>query len=83
MDLFPHSAKLQEINGDAIIATYHPAAPASGGFEITSYDPATRVLEGTFEVTFVVDDGHRRNERRLLPDTVRVTDGRFRVTVEP
>ena len=55
---------------------------ARGGFEVTRYDAATGAIEGRFEGTFVVDSNYVRVTRRELPDTLRVTEGRFRAVVE-
>ena len=77
-----------ESDGDALIASYHPSEstdPSAHQLTITSYDSTTGVLEGTFRTTVVVDSAERVSEPgeppRRRPDTLRFTDGEFRVKV--
>lgn len=80
----PYVASVIEADGDAIIAAYDAVGPAAerGGFEVTRYDADTGEVVGRFGGVFVVDPSDRGQPRRELPDTLRVTDGRFRAVVE-
>ena len=80
----PYAAYVGELDGDAIIAGYDPTGPTAerGGFEVTRYDGATGEVEGQFEGTFVVDPSDLGQPLRELPDTLRVTEGRFRAVIE-
>lgn len=71
-----------EADGDATIANYYADADAPGELRVTRYDPETGEVEGTFFGTFVVTDLYEGQPLRELPDTLRVTDGRFRATFE-
>ena len=77
-------AYVNESDGDATIALYTPVGEAAeqGGLEVTAYDEATGAIAGRFEGVFVVDPNYARVSRRELPDTLRVTEGRFRAVVE-
>lgn len=77
-------ATIYELDGDALVASYKAvgASAERGGLEVVRYDPATGDIEGRFEGTFVVDADDRGQPLRELPDTLRVTDGRFRAVVE-
>ena len=79
-----YSGYVSESDGDAGIARYRPVGEAAerGGFEVTAYDEATVDIEGRFEGVFAVDPGDARVSRRELPDTLWVTEGRFRAVVE-
>lgn len=73
-----------ENDGDVLIASYHPTEGDSANrLTITNYDSTTGVLEGTFRTTVVVDSAERVSEPgeppRRRPDTLRFTDGEFRV----
>ena len=75
-----------ENDGDVLIASYHPTEDAlANRLTITSYDSTTGALEGTFRTTVVVDSAERVSEpgepARRRPDTLRFTDGEFRVKV--
>jgi hypothetical protein len=76
----PQSSAFTEMNGDEIVARYRPLP--GGAFEVTRYDEATREIAGRFEGVFVVDADDVDADYRLLPDTVRVTEGRFRAPVD-
>ena len=69
-----------EMNGDEIVTRYEPLA--GGELEVTRYDEATGEIEGRFEGVYVIDPGDTEATYRLLPDTLRVTEGRFRAVVE-
>lgn len=79
-----YSGYVNESDGDATIAHYRPvgASAEQSGFEITRYDETTGEVEGRFEGVFAVDPNYVRVTRRELPDTLRVTEGRFRAIVE-
>lgn len=69
------------------IVTYSPTDDTSANqLTITSYDSTTSVMTGTFRTTVVVDSAQRVSEPgeppRRRPDTLRFTDGEFRVRVE-
>ena len=75
-----------ENDGDVLIASYHPTENTSANrLTITHYDSTAGVLEGTFRTTVVVDSAERASEpgapSRRRPDTLRFTDGEFRVKV--
>ena len=78
-----YTALLKESDGDAGIASYYPVGAAAevGGLEVTRYDEATGEVEGRFEGVFAVAPGSRDQTLRELPDTVRVTEGRFRAVL--
>ena len=84
VDGVPYSAYVGELDGDAIIASYDPVSAESGrgGFEVTRYDETSGQVEGRFQGTFVVDPTDVGQPLRELPDTVRVSDGRFKAVVE-
>lgn len=76
-----------ESDGDVSIASYHPDGDTSTNrLKITRYDSTTGIMEGTFRTTVVVDSADRAPEPgqppRRRPDTLRFTDGEFRVQVE-
>ncbi len=76
-----------ESDGDVTIASYHSTDDTSANqLTIASYDSTTGLMEGTFRTTVVVDSADRVSEPgeppRRRPDTLRFTDGEFRVTVE-
>ena len=76
-----------EVDGDVIISRYQPIDDTSTNqLTITSYDTTTGIMEGTFRTTVVVDSADRESEPgeppRRRPDTLRFTDGEFRVKVE-
>lgn len=79
-----YTGYFNESDGDATIAVYRPVGPAAerGGFEVTRYDEVTGKIEGRFDGIFVVDSNYVRVTRRELPDTLRVTEGRFQAVVE-
>ena len=76
-----YSALLVESDGDATIAAYRPIKDR-GLLVVTQYDEETGEVEGRFEGVYAVDPDHVRISRRELPDTFRVTEGRFRTVVE-
>lgn len=78
----PYLAFLNESDGDATIANYYPVEGAAGRFEVTRFDAGTGAFEGRFAGTFAVDPNQRNQPLRALPDTLRVTDGRFRAVLE-
>jgi hypothetical protein len=69
------------LDGDGVLATYNLFPPDTSSFTVTTYDSETGVMEGTFEMalerTFL--SGH---DLPPPPDTIRLTEGRFRVLVE-
>jgi len=76
-----------EVDGDVLISSYHSTDDTSANqLTITSYDSTAGVMTGTFRTTVVVDSAQRVSEPgeppRRRPDTLRFTDGEFRVEVE-
>ncbi len=76
-----------EQDGDAIIAFYYGTAlPLPDGSEgrivVDEYNAATGAIAGTFRGVFVVDSTDVGHPRRELPDTLVVTEGVFRATVD-
>lgn len=76
----PQKSSFIEANGDEIVTRYEPLP--GGSFEVTRYDEATGEIEGRFEGVFAIDPDDKDATYRLLPDTLRVTEGRFRAVVE-
>ena len=76
-----HAAYFVESDGDVSIAIYDPVE-GGGWFEVTRYEEATGAFEGRFEGVFAVRPYHAASPRRELPDTLRVTGGRFRTVVD-
>ena len=80
-----------EADGDALIAAYDPTDSAANRMTITRFDSTEGVMEGTFEVTLIVDPDDRETEplppgvpppmERRRPDTLRFTEGRFYVEI--
>ena len=75
-----------EIDGDALISSYHATDDTSSNqLTITSYDSTASIMTGTFRTTVVVDSAQRVSEPgeppRHRPDTLRFTDGTFRLKV--
>lgn len=68
-----------EMDGDAIIARYEATADTSNYVRVTGYDSTTGIAEGTFAVTFAAGEDYRGRPRSRYPDTLRFTEGRFRV----
>ena len=76
-----------ESDGDANLATYYPQPDSATNYvRITSYDPDTGIMEGRFRTTVVVSPEDRLDEPgeppRRRADTLRFTDGSFRVVIE-
>ena len=74
-----YGAILQEAYGDQVNSEYHATQDPANRLVVTRYDGVNGYVEGTFAATLVVD---LSSESRELPDTLRFTDGRFRVRVE-
>ena len=79
-------AFFHESDWDALLAGYHATENAAANhLTIASYDSATGILTGSFRATVVVDEDDRVDEPgeppRRRPDTLRFTDGTFRVRV--
>lgn len=73
-----------ELDGDVTIAGYFATDDSSANhLTITNYDTTTGIMQGTFRTTVVVDSADRASEPgqtpRRRPDTLRFTDGEFRV----
>ena len=84
-----YGGRYYESDGDAGIAEYNPTSSEANRMTITRYDSARGIVEGTFEVTLVVDPDDREPKeplpglppfmQRRRPDTLRFTEGRFYV----
>lgn len=79
-------AHFYELDGDALLASYSATSDTSANqLTITEYDSTAMMLEGTFHATVVVDSSDRHDEPgeppRRRPDTLRFTNGEFRVEV--
>ena len=77
-------ASFSENDGDVLISNYHATDNSLvNRMMITSYDSTTGIMEGAFRTTVVVDSSERAFEPgeppRRQPDTLRSTDGEFRV----
>ena len=65
-----------DVNGDF----YLPLEEAQNQVTITSHNPSTREVAGTFTITLVIIEEHRVNKTVVgAPDTIRLTDGQFKV----
>ena len=76
----------REGEGDVIFTRYHPTEDSSANqLTITSYDSTTGIMTGTFHTTLVITEDDEESEPgeppRRQPDTLRFTDGEFRVKV--
>ena len=68
-----------DVNGDF----YFPLEGAENQITLTSHNPSTREVMGTFNVVFVIIDEHRMNKTvKDAPDTIRLTDGKFKATYD-
>jgi len=76
-------SEFRETGGDVIYHTYSPIDDSlTNQLTITSYDSTTSLIEGTFHTTVVVDSAPEPGEpSQRRPDTLRFTDGEFRVNV--
>ena len=79
-------AFFHESDWDALLAGYRATEDAPvNHLTITSYDSTTGILTGSFRATVVVNEDDRVDEPgeppRRRPDTLRFTDGTFRVKV--
>ncbi len=79
-------ASFHESDWDARLAGYRATEDTSANhLTIASYDSTTGILTGSFRATVVVDEDDRVDEPgeppRRRPDTLRFTDGTFRVKV--
>ena len=79
-------AFFHESDWDALLAGYSATEDTSvNHLTITSYDSMTGILTGRFRATVVVNEDDRVDEPgeppRRRPDTLRFTDGTFRVKV--
>ena len=80
-------ASYSEMNADAIFADYRLLDEAANRLTVTTYDSVRGVVEGTFEATLIVDPDDRKPPPELAgdyperqrPDTLRFTEGRFRI----
>ncbi len=88
---WPYGAFFDEIDWDVVIVSYDPNGDPRNKMTITSYDPSTGIIKGTFHVTFVIDPNWYRDQEKLrelgitppqrkrTDDTISFTEGRFRV----
>lgn len=66
------------IGGDVLGNSYKVLPSPDNYFALESYDEASRVMKGSFSVTFVL--ASNKNDRDF-PDTLRLTDGRFETRI--
>ena len=67
-------------DGDANGDLYLPLESEDNTITLTSYNPSLQEVEGVFKVTYVITDEHRLNKTVVdAPDTIRLTDGKFKV----
>ena len=76
-----------ENDGDAVIARYYPEEAPGNTFtvEFGTDEEGREYAEGTFAMKVVVDpeyDKPNNNQYRQQPDTVLITNGRYRVLLE-
>ena len=65
-----------DVNGDF----YLPLEEAQNQITVTSHNPSAREVQGRFDITFVITDEHRQNKTVIdAPDTIRLTEGEFKV----
>ena len=76
-----YNSAFYEIDGDAILARYYADESEPGTLDIEAYEPTTGAISGSFFGTYVVAERERNDPDRRLPDTLRVTEGRFRAVV--
>ncbi len=85
MEYYYHSqSSYHESDGDVHIASYYPihSNPGVATLTLTNAGKNRKIAEGTFEVTYVVREVDRNSPFRRKPDTLSVTNGRFRVVLE-
>ena len=70
---------VSDVAGDAIAGTYHPV-PESGSSVTIESDDQDR-LQGRFSGTFVIE--HGALEYRYFPDTLRIENGMFDLSLVP
>ncbi len=73
-------------DGDVALTRYRPVPDSSvNQLSIANYDSTTDVMTGTFRTTVVIVEEDQEPETgeppRRRPDTLRFTDGEFRVKV--
>lgn len=78
-----YGALFVESDGDAILGMSEAVedGPVPSVATVTRFDTTAGVAEGTFQGTFVIDPIHANERYRQLPDTLVVTDGRFRLPI--
>jgi hypothetical protein len=78
-----YGAIFNEVDYDATIAGYAGVEAEGTGLHVTRYDADAGIVEGTFSAVLVLDGevSERAQRLRRYPDTVRVTDGRFRLVL--
>lgn len=75
-----------EIDGDAVIARYHPIEDSVNKLYVTvEEEGGKKITTGSFAMKVVVDSTYNNvhnNKYRLHPDTLLITNGEFKVVVE-
>ena len=71
-------------DGDALGDSYLPVETEENYITLTSYNEDTREVKGTFQITLAVELEDHRPRKTVLdaPDTIRLTDGRFKAILE-
>jgi hypothetical protein len=73
-----------EQDHDAGVAWFRLVEGEENVLEVTSHDEDARIIEGTFSGTFAFESGLPvGHPLRSLPDTIRLTEGYFRVPIYP
>lgn len=72
-------ATLHTCEGDVSLNNYYTVNSEDNYIQIDSYNKKTQEIEGTFQLTFAVQDHRSPNDP--LPDTVRFRNGRFHTKI--
>lgn len=77
-----HLIVFLENQGDGVIQQWSPSATSSGELRVLEADSTSGRFRASFEATLVAQ--LPRNERsQRLPDTLRLTEGMFEITLKP
>lgn len=71
-------------DGDVLGDAYLPVETEDNHIVLTSYNEDTREIEGTFQMTLAVELEDHRPQKTVIdaPDTIQLTDGKFKATLE-
>ncbi len=85
-DGYSHGGRFDELDWDVIISSYDATADSTANIlNVESWDEERRIAEGSFEMLLTykgTQDPLYGPSMRRYPDTLRITDGRFRVEME-